>query len=146
MTAAWKIFARWMATTPRTPRVTVWSPVEDSPVLGQRSRALAQTRRSGRGNPRPLIRQARRASLLACRWASRFCGKSAPRIRHHAPFIRNASNPKQKNSFGPSRCRAAASFSVGREHMTDFFQRLLQGRYVGLLEAEVARLRTENRA
>ena len=30
--------------------------------------------------------------------------------------------------------------------MRDFFQRLLQGRYVGLLEAEVARLRAENRA
>ena len=30
--------------------------------------------------------------------------------------------------------------------MKDFLQRLLQGRYVGLLEAEVARLRAENRA
>jgi len=30
--------------------------------------------------------------------------------------------------------------------MRDFFQRLLQGRYVGLLEAEIARLRAENRA
>jgi hypothetical protein len=30
--------------------------------------------------------------------------------------------------------------------MRDFLQRLLQGRYVGLLEVEVARLRAENRA
>src|SRR5258706_2199584 len=30
--------------------------------------------------------------------------------------------------------------------MKDFFQRLLQGRYVGLLEGEVTRLRAENRA
>ncbi len=30
--------------------------------------------------------------------------------------------------------------------MKDFFGRLLQGRYVGLLEAEVVRLRAENRA
>jgi hypothetical protein len=30
--------------------------------------------------------------------------------------------------------------------MKDFLQRLLQGRYVGLLEGEVARLRAENRA
>ena len=30
--------------------------------------------------------------------------------------------------------------------MREFFQRLLQGRYVGLLEGEVARLRAENRA
>ena len=30
--------------------------------------------------------------------------------------------------------------------MKDFLQRLLQGRYVGLLEEEVARLRAENRA
>ena len=30
--------------------------------------------------------------------------------------------------------------------MRDFFHRLLQGRYVGLLETEVARLRAENRA
>jgi hypothetical protein len=30
--------------------------------------------------------------------------------------------------------------------MKDFIQRLLQGRYVGLLEAEVTRLRAENRA
>ncbi len=30
--------------------------------------------------------------------------------------------------------------------MRDFLQRLLQGRYVGLLEGEVARLRGENRA
>jgi hypothetical protein len=30
--------------------------------------------------------------------------------------------------------------------MRDFFQRLLQGRYVGFLEADVARLRAENRA
>jgi hypothetical protein len=30
--------------------------------------------------------------------------------------------------------------------MRDLFQRLLRGRYVGLLEAEVARLRAENRA
>ena len=30
--------------------------------------------------------------------------------------------------------------------MRDFFHRLLQGRYVGLLEVEVARLRAENRA
>ena len=30
--------------------------------------------------------------------------------------------------------------------MREFFQRLLRGRYVGLLEAEVARLRAENRA
>lgn len=30
--------------------------------------------------------------------------------------------------------------------MKDFLQRLLQGRYVGLLEVEVARLRAENRA
>jgi hypothetical protein len=30
--------------------------------------------------------------------------------------------------------------------MRDFIQRLLQGRYVGLLEGEVARLRAENRA
>jgi hypothetical protein len=30
--------------------------------------------------------------------------------------------------------------------MRDFFQRLLQGRYVGLLEGEVTRLRAENRA
>ena len=30
--------------------------------------------------------------------------------------------------------------------MGDFLQRLLQGRYVGLLEGEVARLRAENRA
>ena len=30
--------------------------------------------------------------------------------------------------------------------MRDFLQRLLQGRYVGLLEGEVARLRAENRA
>jgi hypothetical protein len=28
----------------------------------------------------------------------------------------------------------------------DFFERLLQGRYVGVLEGEVARLRAENRA
>jgi hypothetical protein len=30
--------------------------------------------------------------------------------------------------------------------MRDFLQRLLHGRYVGLLEVEVARLRAENRA
>jgi hypothetical protein len=30
--------------------------------------------------------------------------------------------------------------------MKDFLQRLLHGRYVGLLESEVARLRAENRA
>jgi len=30
--------------------------------------------------------------------------------------------------------------------MRDFLQRLLQGRYVGLLEGEVSRLRAENRA
>ena len=30
--------------------------------------------------------------------------------------------------------------------MKDFIQRLLQGRYVGMLEGEVARLRAENRA
>jgi hypothetical protein len=30
--------------------------------------------------------------------------------------------------------------------MRDFLQRLLQGRYVGLLEGEVLRLRAENRA
>ena len=30
--------------------------------------------------------------------------------------------------------------------MRDFFERLLQGRYVGMLEGEVARLRAENRA
>jgi hypothetical protein len=30
--------------------------------------------------------------------------------------------------------------------MMDFIHRLLQGRYVGLLEAEVVRLRAENRA
>ncbi len=30
--------------------------------------------------------------------------------------------------------------------MKDLIQRLLQGRYVGLLEGEVARLRAENRA
>jgi hypothetical protein len=30
--------------------------------------------------------------------------------------------------------------------MRDFIQRLLQGRYVGLLEGEVTRLRAENRA
>lgn len=30
--------------------------------------------------------------------------------------------------------------------MRDFLQRLLQGRYVGLLEGEVTRLRAENRA
>jgi hypothetical protein len=30
--------------------------------------------------------------------------------------------------------------------MRDFLQRLLQGRYVGLLEGEVTRLRMENRA
>ena len=30
--------------------------------------------------------------------------------------------------------------------MKDFLQRLFQGRYVGLLEGEVARLRVENRA
>jgi hypothetical protein len=30
--------------------------------------------------------------------------------------------------------------------MKDFLQRLLQGRYVGLLEGEVVRLRAENRA
>jgi hypothetical protein len=30
--------------------------------------------------------------------------------------------------------------------MKDFFQRMLQGRYVGLLEGEVVRLRAENRA
>ncbi len=30
--------------------------------------------------------------------------------------------------------------------MRDFLQRLLQGRYVGLLEGEVVRLRAENRA
>jgi hypothetical protein len=30
--------------------------------------------------------------------------------------------------------------------MRDFIHRLLQGRYVGLLEAEVTRLRAENRA
>jgi hypothetical protein len=30
--------------------------------------------------------------------------------------------------------------------LRDFLQRLLQGRYVGLLEAEVTRLRAENRA
>jgi hypothetical protein len=30
--------------------------------------------------------------------------------------------------------------------MRDFFHKLLQGRYVGLLEGEVARLRAENRA
>jgi hypothetical protein len=30
--------------------------------------------------------------------------------------------------------------------MRDFLQRLLQGRYVGLLESEVTRLRAENRA
>ncbi len=30
--------------------------------------------------------------------------------------------------------------------MKDFLQRLLQGRYVDLLESEVARLRAENRA
>jgi hypothetical protein len=30
--------------------------------------------------------------------------------------------------------------------MKDFLQRLLQSRYVGLLEGEVARLRAENRA
>jgi hypothetical protein len=30
--------------------------------------------------------------------------------------------------------------------MKDFFERLLRGRYVGLLEGEVARLRAENRA
>ena len=30
--------------------------------------------------------------------------------------------------------------------MKNFFQRLFQGRYVGLLEGEVARLRAENRA
>ncbi|MCU1239909.1 MAG: hypothetical protein JWO71_635 [Candidatus Acidoferrum typicum] len=30
--------------------------------------------------------------------------------------------------------------------MKEFLQRLLQGRYVGLLEGEVARLRAENRA
>ena len=35
---------------------------------------------------------------------------------------------------------------MAKEHMRDFFQRLLQGRYVGLLEAEIARLRAENRA
>jgi hypothetical protein len=28
----------------------------------------------------------------------------------------------------------------------DFFERLLQGRYIGMLEGEVARLRAENRA
>jgi len=93
---------------PRTLRVTVWSPVEDSPVLGQRPRALAQTRRSGRGNPRPLIHQARHASSPACRSANRFRGKSAPRTRHHARFIRSASNPKRASSSGPSRCPAAA--------------------------------------
>jgi hypothetical protein len=32
------------------------------------------------------------------------------------------------------------------DDMKDFFQRLFQGRYVGLLEADVARLRAENRA
>jgi hypothetical protein len=31
-------------------------------------------------------------------------------------------------------------------YVREFVQRLLQGRYVGLLEAEVARLRAENRA
>src|SRR5882672_9826207 len=105
--AALKIFARWTATIPPTLRGTVWSPVEDSPVLGQRPRALAQTRRSGRGNPRPLIRQARHGLLPACRWANRFRGKSAPRTRHHARFIRSASNPKRASSSGPSHCRAA---------------------------------------
>jgi hypothetical protein len=35
---------------------------------------------------------------------------------------------------------------MAKEHMRDFLQRLLQGRYVGLLEAEIARLRAENRA
>lgn len=30
--------------------------------------------------------------------------------------------------------------------MRDFFQRIIQGRYVALLESEVARLRAENRA
>ena len=30
--------------------------------------------------------------------------------------------------------------------MKDFFERLLRGRYVGLLEGEVLRLRSENRA
>ena len=34
----------------------------------------------------------------------------------------------------------------GDHGMGDFLQRLLQGRYVGLLEAEVVRLRAENRA
>jgi hypothetical protein len=30
--------------------------------------------------------------------------------------------------------------------MKDFFQRLFSGRYIGMLEADVARLRAENRA
>jgi len=30
--------------------------------------------------------------------------------------------------------------------MKDFFQRLFNGRYIGMLEADVARLRAENRA
>ena len=30
--------------------------------------------------------------------------------------------------------------------MRDFIQRLMRGRYIGLLEADVARLRAENRA
>src|SRR5260370_5282026 len=38
------------------------------------------------------------------------------------------------------------SLSPKKDEVRDFLQRLLQGRYVGLLEGEVARLRAENRA
>jgi hypothetical protein len=38
------------------------------------------------------------------------------------------------------------SLSPKEDEVRDFLQRLLQGRYVGLLEGEVARLRAENRA
>ena len=36
--------------------------------------------------------------------------------------------------------------SPALDDMIEFIKRLLRGRYVGLLEAEVARLRAENRA
>jgi hypothetical protein len=38
------------------------------------------------------------------------------------------------------------ALSPGLGDMRDFFQRLFQGRYVGLLESEVCRLRAENGA
>src|SRR5215467_579627 len=69
-------------------------------------------------------------------------------MQRRAPFITNASNPKRVGNFGLRAFRDDAGsndFCLGAL-MKEFWKRLISGRYVGLLEGEVTRLRAENRA